>query len=536
MNKKQGLTLIEIIISIAILGIIAIVFLGSMSNHFVMLTKSKNITANLFSTQKDVENEMENIRSQLWVKGKLYKINDEIYINSKKYRCKNQHTSNIFANETAKWQEIPFDKTSYKVDDLFGENLIDINTFKIEKSYGSKKIFTLIAQGKMEFEVPVITSFSALLKPNDISKTKNYVYALSDSKIESVYTLDTSTQDVFMKNLYNWYESREGFNIKLPKKENITEIEWKEKYPRTVDDFKVIPGETGDTLSNLESYKGKHLILAATPASKVGKLGNIVYSEPIFISGLPVINNNLKLHLDASLIDISDANLVSESGSDLYLKTWKDISENNDVSQTNPSRQPRINDIKFGEIKKGSDIYPIYARTLSFDGINDFMTLGKNSLNGTSFFADKYQEFTIIVVAKANSSGNNQTFISKSGGWGTAATYSMGVSSGYFQQVIRGENIKNISPGNNGFNIHVTQWDRNDHRYWINSDEKLNHSNIGNASNQGNNIVIGAAAGGDNSYLNGEIAEVIVYNRALGDSERIDIEEYLSKKYVIAID
>ncbi len=46
---------------------------------------------------------------------------------------------------------------------------------------------------------------------------------------------------------------------------------------------------------------------------------------------------------------------------------------------------------------------------------------------------------------------------------------------------------------------------------------------------------IGSQGGGDFDNLTGDIAELVVYNRAMAGSERLGVEEYLGDKYSIQI-
>jgi prepilin-type N-terminal cleavage/methylation domain-containing protein len=60
MNKqkkipKNGFTLIEIIIAVALLGIIAVSFLSAMTGQFRILSKTKDLTMASLETQEEME-------------------------------------------------------------------------------------------------------------------------------------------------------------------------------------------------------------------------------------------------------------------------------------------------------------------------------------------------------------------------------------------------------------------------------------------------------------------------------------------------
>ena len=59
MNIKKGFTLIEIIVSIAVLGIMSMGFLSFLSNHYSLLNSTKDISSEVFLTQRDIEEEIE---------------------------------------------------------------------------------------------------------------------------------------------------------------------------------------------------------------------------------------------------------------------------------------------------------------------------------------------------------------------------------------------------------------------------------------------------------------------------------------------
>ena len=59
---KKGFTLIEIVVSVAIMGLIASVFITSFSNYFVWMVQTKNnITIEAFEAQKEIENNNEKV-------------------------------------------------------------------------------------------------------------------------------------------------------------------------------------------------------------------------------------------------------------------------------------------------------------------------------------------------------------------------------------------------------------------------------------------------------------------------------------------
>lgn len=63
--KRKGFTLVEVILSIALIGLIAVVFVPAMSNGFRLLTESDKFVVDSYEKQKDVEKLLEEKRNQV---------------------------------------------------------------------------------------------------------------------------------------------------------------------------------------------------------------------------------------------------------------------------------------------------------------------------------------------------------------------------------------------------------------------------------------------------------------------------------------
>lgn len=242
-------------------------------------------------------------------------------------------------------------------------------------------------------------------------------------------------------------------------------------------------------------------------------------------SAMTVLSNSiptagLTLHLKS---DESYKNVVSET-------VWSDLSGNNNhFRQNTGNKMPQ----QFPNALNG-------LPSIKFDG-GDSLVGPVNGLTSSTglltFDAVKDSPFTMFIVSRAYDSSSQGTFISKSGGWGTAATYSFGRNTNdYFQQVIKGKNDANQSLANDYYNVHMTQWtgesSMSQHLYLLNGVLKNNHNSIGTIVNQNTErVAIGAANSGDSNYLKGDIMEVIIYNRVLSISEVDLIGQYFNNRY-----
>ncbi len=170
---------------------------------------------------------------------------------------------------------------------------------------------------------------------------------------------------------------------------------------------------------------------------------------------------------------------------------------------------------------------------VTFSG-NQALFIGASQLDSVTFDTKATSEkFTLFIVGQANTSSNPSTFFSKSGGWGTGATYAFGrLSNGSFAHRLQG--VENASAGDGLMNVHTSQWNGTTHQYYYNGVARM-HDTKNNVTDQSNNITIGGTAGsnsGAGNYLNGAIHEVRVYQGELSDANRQLIENELTDKWL----
>ncbi|MFA9399124.1 MAG: Ig-like domain-containing protein [Clostridiaceae bacterium] len=358
MKKNSGFTLIEIIISLALLGLISVVLLSNNVLQFRLIKNTQNITQDVFTAQQDIENT-------------ITRVKKEVQDNT--------------ISETS---------TSYTL--FSGENKRTVEGYpeKVDISSGStsRTLFTVIANNSMpEYKVASATV--------TIKFSNGNLIAYKDAPLLSVKSDITLTDpsNVNLTNIYRWYISRPGFNIPMVK--NSIEIEKGTMFPIFPDDYTIIPGASKSTLTSiLPGYAGRHLVCTVTPASKSGKMGETAVSNPVFLSGLPVIQD-LKLHLDAAMISRESVTDISISGNKSYVKRWPSISDlGNNSSQTTSNKQPELIECKIGDFDYNKIKYETYAKYVEFDGIDDYITGNISSLD-----EDKK---TVFIVAKNTVSQN----------------------------------------------------------------------------------------------------------------------------------
>jgi len=171
---------------------------------------------------------------------------------------------------------------------------------------------------------------------------------------------------------------------------------------------------------------------------------------------------------------------------------------------------------------------------IRFDGTNDYLTYDASSLINSSY--------TFIVVEQRRSAGNNIYFIGGTTSSGTNGNFHMGYSNSTTIRVgqygVAGVNFFDYSiPAYTSPNpiMHTFIHSNVDgKKYWVNGGNTPEATSANNSPLTAYTIpVIGQAE--NTLFYSGDIAEIIIFSRALKTEERQSIESYLSKKYNIKI-
>ncbi|MEO7313532.1 MAG: LamG-like jellyroll fold domain-containing protein [Chitinophagaceae bacterium] len=217
------------------------------------------------------------------------------------------------------------------------------------------------------------------------------------------------------------------------------------------------------------------------------------------------VTTNLQLWLKA------DAGITKDGAGNI--SAWADQSPNLHLaSQSIPTSQP----LWVANVLNGKPV-------VRFDGANDLMTTDVNGPGGT--------EFTFFVVAKSD----GQRILSYNDGNGYVL-YSYAITN---QFVISNDGgpYGGLNPAINDPSYFVAGCARYKASTSNGMQTFLNGSLV--AQRDAENIAalpnaplqIGGAPGGTTEVINGDVAEIIVYNRALTDAEKSLVDNYLSVKY-----
>lgn len=229
-------------------------------------------------------------------------------------------------------------------------------------------------------------------------------------------------------------------------------------------------------------------------------------------AALPV-TGDLVMHLDAGQIVATDGDPVA---------TWADVSvAGNDATQATAGAQPTY--------VASNAAFNGHA-TVSFDGTDDYM-----NLNGSIVTVDS---FTLFIVGNFDviNDGGQHYFISAQGGAGNdrlrVAHYSWG--SGFMTR-IGNTGDRNLGPINIDAAVIAVNGTA---AGWLNAGDKQTvGTNTAGALNPSHFVLgcynnqEGTAPLGERDFLDGNLAEVILYNVTLTDEQVAQTNEYLRLKY-----
>ena len=229
----------------------------------------------------------------------------------------------------------------------------------------------------------------------------------------------------------------------------------------------------------------------------------ILLSTRIFAQ--PPVTSGLVIHLDADTITgISDGSSIS---------SW------NDAQQTISSRQPTY--IQHSSAFNNNS-------SILFDGDDDFLTLP----NPAPF---NVGSVTMFAVARYNYIGSDDQYIvaGQDGGGNDRIRFAITDSGFEYRIGSSGWKAINSGPGTADQDVHIFEIDSNAIGF-------LDGVSVNTASNSSTETPIALTVGsynlGQKDFFNGELAELIIYNRVMDDTERNLVGAYLEEKYALDTD
>lgn len=190
-----------------------------------------------------------------------------------------------------------------------------------------------------------------------------------------------------------------------------------------------------------------------------------------------------------------------------------DLSGNGrDAIQTTPANQPIYRSSNsVASLPNGKPV-------LQFDGVNDTLA---TALFGTPLS----QPSTIFVVGSATTSSGNHFFVD---GITSRNTIHFDGAAADKLALFAGTVLGSTVTQPLATSVMTAQYSGASSQLWVNGVSVL----TGNPGAQAlDGVTLGAGAGGTSNFLAGQIAEVVIYNRVLTATERLQVEKYLYDKY-----
>lgn len=194
---------------------------------------------------------------------------------------------------------------------------------------------------------------------------------------------------------------------------------------------------------------------------------------------------------------------------------WTDISgHNNHATQPETGRQPRL-------------------LTSSFNGRPAFRF---DSVSGSYFQAPSNSifvpnaDFSVFVVGRPDGTQQSGAAIIDHGASGSSG-FALSQSNGYLNGYAVTAGLPTLVPGGKSFLYAFTKTNTVQ-RVWLNGFSKSTFAAPSFSAGGPNPLAIGGAVNGQaGRYYSGEVAEVLVYDRALNSEERTAVEVYLTAKH-----
>jgi uncharacterized protein YjdB len=498
--NKKGLTMIEIVVAVGLLGIIAVLFLTAFSGQFAMFAKTSQITDKLFQSQEAIEKDIEDIKAKLAANpSSITNENVSYTLFSGAYR----RSVSGYVSDT----------------DLFSEDT---------------RLVAVVSDARLpSFPTPEVISLDLEIVRNGtdpISGLDNFEnVSFSGLTLRANSTIDEN--GVYYTSRHEWYVSNPGFNIPVIPKDNPDyatlvneDFDRGRLYPVYPNDYSPVPVYAYSGMSSesilaalTETYAGRHIVYKVTPYAVSGRMGDPAVSDPVFLTG-PSVTSGRILHLDASLI--SKADYGSSTSSLLALnsnqvKRWNDKSGlDNHAQQNSEVLMPRAAEVNY------STVSSVWGKSLS--GESSGSELSISSFDSAGALSD----YTLIVTAKRLNNSSYDFLTAKNG---SGDTWKIGFVDGDIVFDATASNaanvpaIRNISADDSW---HIFVFDiKADGTVSVYIDDETSPSAVGT-------IAAGHAINAFDINLNDsfEMAELIMY-RSLSDGNKTKVRNFQNDKY-----
>lgn len=254
----------------------------------------------------------------------------------------------------------------------------------------------------------------------------------------------------------------------------------------------------------------------ATLSDGVGNSGTINSNNPFLVDP-----DNLVMWIKASSVEYQSTNFPAHDFG--RINAIRDASDTSivdaSVSQSTESLQPTFRHFGFNNLP-----------TLVFDGVDDYL------LGGTDILHDNTNGLSIFVVGSSSTTDTDETFVGKYDSVNNEREWRIqndDVAVNESATSLQPGEIASYTPAQDEFRLVAGIWTPGQAiiPYVDGSAGTAASVSVTDVTSTTEPVIVGAFAGGSSDFLSGEIAEIIVYNRALTDTERQSVETYLNTKY-----
>jgi hypothetical protein len=259
------------------------------------------------------------------------------------------------------------------------------------------------------------------------------------------------------------------------------------------------------------------------------KVGSSILETKIKQINPNIIIDYQKQITNDELIQAQENNpyIIDSQALRLWLKADKaEVNNNNLVFSVKNSTDDLIN---FAQVTNPPNFAPKLITNainnrpaLRFDGIDDFLTSTTTSIHTNNGLS------VIVVGNTTNTSNNNQTYIGKFDTTNNEREWRL--QNDEFNIT---SNTLSFLNDNTNFNILTALWSPTSPQLSlsINNNPETTAAGATNITNTAEPIIVGANLQGSTGFLNGDIAEILVYNKKLSIDELNKLRTYMNTKY-----
>lgn len=250
----SGMTFIEVIIAIALMSILVMGILTALTNQITLLDRSKDITVNSFSNQSEVEEAIENVRSNSKFIDSINwpdTVNDYVALSNR--------------NDATVTEEISGQQVR-----IYKMELTD-SKGKTTRAYLSPSLAR-----DQNYQINLEAKEVNILVDDDDTQTVALITGASTPTVVGRYTIKGTN---YYASVCKWYASIPG----------VISPQWPHDYEqiiRTVKETGLSPDHEEISLHNINDYANRYVVFSVQPADGNGIRGAEVVSKSVLIQGV----------------------------------------------------------------------------------------------------------------------------------------------------------------------------------------------------------------------------------------------------------